>query len=155
MNRHAAPSHLWLMATDSLIFASAASGLPARSSVRFLLRMEGAVVAVVAAAAYAHLGASWWWFAACWLLPDLSILGYLAGPCWGARCYNAIHSYVLPAVLAGSALAFNAHGLLPAALIWTNHIGVDRTLGYGLKYVNGFGWTHLGGVGKVAKPAQE
>ena len=38
--------------------------------------------------------------------------------------------------------------LLPPALIWINHIGVDRLLGYGLKYSDGFGWTHLGRLGK-------
>lgn len=115
-------------------------------------------MAVVSAAAYAHLGTSWWWFAACWILPDLSMLGYLAGACWGARFYNAFHSYILPAVLAGSALVLHAHGLLPAALIWANHIGVDRALGYGLKFATGFGWTHLGRVGnarKTLKPAQQ
>jgi len=34
--------------------------------------------------------------------------------------------------------------LLPYALIWMNHIGVDRLLGYGLKYPAGFKFTHLG-----------
>ena len=76
------------------------------------------------------------------------MLGYLAGSCWGARCYNAIHSYVAPAALGLSALLFHTHGmLLPVALIWANHIGVDRLLGYGLKYAEGFGWTHLGRPG--------
>lgn len=142
------------MADDSLLFESAGAALPARSSVRFLLRTEGAVVAAISAAAYAHLGASWWWFAACWILPDLSLLAYLKGPCWGARGYNAFHSYLLPAVLAGSALLLHAHGLLPAALIWSNHIGVDRALGYGLKDGTGFGSTHLGRVGKAVRTAQ-
>jgi hypothetical protein len=41
-----------------------------------------------------------------------------------------------------------AHGALPVALIWANHIGVDRLLGFGLKYADGFGFTHLGRVGK-------
>jgi hypothetical protein len=34
--------------------------------------------------------------------------------------------------------------LLPYALIWINHIAVDRLLGYGLKYPAGFKFTHLG-----------
>jgi hypothetical protein len=34
------------------------------------------------------------------------------------------------------------------ALIWINHIGVDRLLGYGLKYPAGFGWTHLSKLGR-------
>jgi hypothetical protein len=113
----------------------------------FILRFEGLAVASVSAVLYARTGASWWLFAALWLTPDLSILGYLAGPCWGARTYNAIHAYFTPAILALAALLLHHPGLLPFALIWVNHIGVDRLLGYGLKYPAGFGWTHLGGPG--------
>jgi hypothetical protein len=133
------------MAPESTI-VQPPSPAPARSSsVLTLLRLEGLALAAVSAALYARTGASWWLFAALWLLPDLSMLGYLAGPCWGARCYNAIHSYVAPAALGLSALLLHAHGLLlPIALVWVNHIGVDRLLGYGLKYAEGFGWTHLG-----------
>jgi hypothetical protein len=107
------------------------------------LRLEGLAVAVLGAALYARTGASWWLFAALWLAPDLSFLGYLAGPRLGAHCYNAVHSYVLPAVLAAVALMLPQAALMPFALIWFNHIGVDRLLGYGLKYPTGFGFTHL------------
>ncbi len=105
-------------------------------------------MAAVTAVLYMRTGASWWLFAALWLAPDLSMLGYLAGPCRGARIYNAFHTYVGPAVLALCALLLHAHGALAVALIWANHIGVDRLLGYGLKYADGFGYTHLGRIGK-------
>ena len=117
-------------------------------SVLTLLRLEGLAVATVTAVLYARTGASWWLFAALWLTPDLSMLGYLASSCWGARTYNAVHSYVVPGALAVSALLLQANALLPFALIWANHIGVDRLLGYGLKYSDGFGFTHLGRLGK-------
>jgi hypothetical protein len=113
------------------------------STVRLLLRLEGLAVAAVTVAVYAHLGASWLVFAALWLAPDLSMLGYLAGSCWGARVYNAVHAYVAPAVLALCGLLLHTHLALPIALIWANHIGVDRLGGFGLKYAEGFGWTHL------------
>jgi len=119
-----------------------------RGSVLTLLRLEGLAVAAVTAVLYAKTGASWWLFAALWLTPDLSMLGYLAGSCWGARFYNAVHTYVVPVALALSALLLNTPALLPFALIWANHIGVDRLLGYGLKYSDGFGFTHLGLLGK-------
>jgi hypothetical protein len=119
-----------------------------RGSVLTLLRLEGLAVAAVTAVLYAKTGAGWWLFAALWLTPDLSMLGYLAGPCWGARCYNAVHTYVVPAALAISALLLKTPALLPFTLIWVNHIGVDRLLGYGLKYSDGFGFTHLGLLGK-------
>lgn len=117
-------------------------------SVLTLLRLEGLAVAAVTAVLYARTGASWWLFAALWLVPDLSMLGYLAGSCWGARVYNAVHTYVLPGALALSSLLLQAPILLPLALIWINHIGVDRLMGYGLKYSDGFGVTHLGRLGK-------
>jgi len=121
------------------------------SSVVILLRLEGLAVAAVSALLYARTGAHWWLFAALWLLPDLSMLGYLLSPCIGARIYNAYHNYVPAAVLALCALVLRTHGLLlQIALIWANHIGVDRMLGYGLKYAEGFGWTHLGRLGKNA-----
>ncbi len=116
-------------------------------SVLFLLRAEGLAVAAVSAVLYAHTGASWGLFAALWLVPDLSMLGYLGGSCRGARIYNAVHAYVAPGVLAVSALLLHAHGALPVALIWVNHIGVDRLLGFGLKFADGFRWTHLGRIG--------
>lgn len=39
----------------------------------------------------------------------------------------------------------------PLALIWAGNIGFDRMLGFGLKYPQGFGYTHLGRIGAVAK----
>ncbi len=137
------------MATTS----SSADPLPAPrgSSVLLLLRLEGLVAATATAVLYARMGASWWLFAALWLAPDLSMLGYLGRPCRAARIYNAFHTYLGPGVLGLSAFLLHAHAMLPVALIWANHIGVDRLLGYGLKYGDGFGWTHLGLVGAARR----
>jgi hypothetical protein len=144
-------------ATPSLTSSPAGStgvahaGLPAArgSSIQLLLRLEGLGVVVVTALLYARIGVSWWLFAALWLVPDLSMLGYLAGSCRGARVYNAMHTYVGPAALGVCAYLLHANVVaLAIALIWANHIGVDRLLGYGLKYGDGFGFTHLGRVGK-------
>ncbi|HEY1986180.1 MAG TPA: DUF4260 domain-containing protein [Terracidiphilus sp.] len=129
------------MATTSPT-GSAPALLPA--PIVFLLRCEGLVVSTLSALLYARTGASWWLFAALWLTPDLSMLGYLAGLCRGARIYNAAHTYTLPVTLAVSALALHADALLPFALIWINHIAIDRLMGYGLKFSDGFSSTHLG-----------
>jgi hypothetical protein len=118
--------------------------------VLIFIRLEALAVVAVSAVLYAQTGASWLLFASLWLVPDLSMLGYFAGPCWGARTYNAIHSYVTPATLVLAGLLLHRAQVLPCALIWINHIGVDRLLGYGLKYPAGFGWTHLGRLGKRA-----
>jgi hypothetical protein len=79
------------------------------------------------------------------------MLGYLGRPCRAARIYNAFHSYVVPAVLGAMGLLLHAHGVVPVALIWINHIGVDRLMGYGLKYADGFGYTHLGLIGAARR----
>ena len=120
-----------------------------------LLRLEGLAVAAITVVLYARMGASWWLFAVLWLAPDLSKAGRLGGPCMGARVYNAFHTYVGPAVLALSALALGGHTALLAALAWANHVGVDRLLGYGLKYGDGTGWTHLGRVGRRREAIQQ
>src|SRR5580658_3445908 len=137
------------MATESLTAkpeAAVVSGM-VTAPVRNILRLEGVAAAALSALLYARTGASWWLFGALWLAPDLSMVGYLYRPCWGARIYNAIHSYLAPLTLAVTALLLRSPALLPFALIWINHIGVDRLLGYGLKYPEGFQWTHLGKLG--------
>jgi hypothetical protein len=116
------------------------------------LRLEALAVAALSVVLYARSGASWWLFAALFLVPDLSMLGYLVNSCWGARTYNAVHTYVTPATLALISLVLHQGALLPYALIWMGHIGADRLLGYGLKYPQGFGWTHLGRLGKRPVP---
>ncbi len=109
-----------------------------------LLRLEAFLIAVGACVAYARLGMSWWLFALLILAPDLSMLGYLAGPKAGAALYNFGHWYGVPsACIAWGALGPNPL-VLAIGLIWVARIGFDRALGYGLKYVDGFGFTHLG-----------
>lgn len=112
-------------------------------SSRFLLRLEGLCVLVVALALYASFGHSWWLFGGALLAPDLFMVGYLSGPRLGAFIYNAGHTYVVPLGLGalGSALAWPLVTAL--ALIWIAHIGMDRALGYGLKRPTGFQDTHL------------
>ncbi len=132
------------------VLTSGTNGINAGpNSVQLLLRAEGLAVAALTALLYARTGASWWLFAALWLVPDLSMLGYLSSPCRGARVYNAAHTYFVPGVLAFLALVLRTDALLPFALIWANHIAVDRLLGYGLKYADGFGFTHLGRLGRA------
>ncbi|MDM0115615.1 DUF4260 domain-containing protein [Variovorax sp. J22R133] len=116
---------------------------------RSLLRLEGAVILLAAAVAYTQFGAGWGLFAALFLVPDLALLAYFAGPRQGAATYNAMHSTIGPAAL----IALGAMGDTPLALaiglIWLAHVGLDRALGFGLKYDKGFSYTHLGPVGPV------
>lgn len=116
-------------------------------ALRPILRAEGAAVLVGATAGYAALGGTALPFALAFLLPDLAMLGYLAGPRIGAIAYNAVHTYAAPALLGLCAWLASASWAWPALMIWVAHIGFDRLLGYGLKYPTGFNDTHLGQTG--------
>lgn len=121
---------------------------PVTGGVRLLLRVEGAALFAAATFAFVALGGPWWLYALLFLAPDLSFLGYLGGPRLGAMVYNAAHTTIAPALLAGLTYAIALPiGLLVAA-IWAAHVGFDRLLGYGLKYATGFSDTHLGRIGR-------
>ena len=69
------------------------------------------------------------------LAPDLSMLGYLAGPRVGAIAYNLFHTLI--GRRASSGAWFLAMLTMQVALIWLAHIAIDRALGYGLKLPTG------------------
>lgn len=119
-------------------------------AVRLVLRLEGLAVLIAAAVAYSRFGLGWGTFALYFLAPDVSFLGYLAGPRIGAVSYNAAHSYIGAVACLVAGLVLSAPALLCAGIIWCAHIGFDRALGYGLKYSEGFGFTHLGRIGRFS-----
>jgi len=130
------------LATEKAPTVSAPAG-----AVRRTLQIEGAVLAAAALMTYTHLGASWWLFALLLLAPDLSFAAYLAGPRVGAVAYNLVHSTIGPVLFGTFAYLGGAIPAVAIALIWLFHIGIDRMLGYGLKYGTGFKDTHLGRIG--------
>jgi hypothetical protein len=133
------------MTNDAGSVDGAVTGAP-----RLLLRLEGVALGAAAIALYAWSGSSWLLFVVLLLAPDLSFLGFLAGRRAGAIAYNALHTTVGPFVLGAGGFAFTSPYTGHIALIWLAHIGIDRALGYGLKYSAGFGFTHLGRIGKTA-----
>ncbi len=118
--------------------------------VRTLLRLEGLALFAGMSLLYGLWGGPWWLYAVLFLAPDLSFLAYLAGPKIGAWIYNAAHSEIIPLAMLTTGFGFAPPLLLSVALIWLAHIGADRALGYGLKYRAGFGFTHLGRIGRQA-----
>ena len=122
----------------------------ATGGVRTLLRLEGLTLFAGMTLLYAAWDGSWLVYAILFLAPDLSFAAYLAGPKPGAILYNAAHSYMAPVSLMVAGFALSSPLTLSIAMIWMAHIGIDRALGYGLKYSAGFGFTHLGRIGKDA-----
>lgn len=108
-----------------------------------LERLEGGVLLAAAVLAYYARGGNWLLFAVLLLAPDVSMLGYLAGPRVGATMYNLMHSYVLPGALTLAGVLAENGLLVSLALIWFAHSGMDRLLAYGLKYPDAFKHTRL------------
>jgi Domain of unknown function (DUF4260) len=108
-----------------------------------LLRLEGLALLAAALALYFDAGYGWPLLVVLALAPDLSMLGYLAGPRVGAVTYDAAHTTLAPVALGAAGVLAGADLAVQLALIWLAHIGADRLLGYGLKYPTGFKDTHL------------
>ena len=92
----------------------------------------------------------WSWFFALFLVPDLSMLGYLFGPRVGAATYNTGHLYAWPVGLLAAGLTCHTSWAMTAALSWIAHIAFDNVAGYGLKMPVGFEFTIYGPIGKRA-----
>jgi hypothetical protein len=131
--------------TSGAVAAGAVTG-----GLRTLLRLEGLTLFLGMTLLYAVWGGAWWVYFLLILVPDLSMAAYLTGPKVGAIVYNAAHSYMVPMSLMVTGFGLESPLTLSIAMIWLAHIGIDRALGYGLKYATGFGLTHLGRIGRSA-----
>lgn len=110
---------------------------------RAFLRLEGLIVLGLSLGGYVAVDGPIWLLVVLALAPDLSMVGYLAGPKIGSLSYNVVHTYSLPLVLGAIGVWTGVPVALWVALVWTGHIGADRLFGYGLKYETGFQETHL------------
>ena len=113
------------------------------------LKLEELAMFLLGIYAFSFLNFHWSTFLLLLFLPDLSMLGYLGGNKTGAFLYNLFHhkgAAILVYIL-GIYLAHRNLQLL--GIILFSHSGFDRMLGYGLKYEQGFKFTHLGEIGKM------
>lgn len=110
---------------------------------RTFLRIEGLAALGLALGSYFTLEGPIWLLVMLALAPDLSMLGYLAGPKLGSLSYNIVHTYTLPLALGTFGFWGDVELGFLVALIWIGHIGADRLFGYGLKFESGFKNTHL------------
>ena len=116
---------------------------PTRPDVLF--RLEAFCLVLVCCGAY-HLlyHEHWGRFAYLFLIPDVSLMAYLKGTSgWATNTYNAAHTYAVPLLLGLFAFWHHREFAGEMSLIWAAHIGMDRMLGYGLKYAGSFKITHV------------
>jgi len=112
------------------------------------LRLEGVALVAASIGLYAAAGADWLPFVILLILPDLSIAAYLRGPVVGAIVYNTVHNWALAGALVALGFLLGQSILFDAGAALTAHVGLDRLLGYGLKYPTRFQDTHLGWIGR-------
>lgn len=110
---------------------------------RSLLRLEGLAVVAGALVLYFHEGFGWVLLAALALAPDLSLAAYAGGARLAAPAYDLAHTDVFPIALGVAGVLAGAGLAVQLALIWLAHIGIDRLVGYGLKYPSSFKETHI------------
>lgn len=112
-----------------------------------LLKTEELAEALFALFVFANLPYAWWVLPTAFLLPDLSMAGYLAGPRVGAFCYNFAHHKAMALAVGAAGWWLGLPVLQLAGTVLLFHSAFDRLLGYGLKYTTSFQDTHLGRVG--------
>lgn len=108
-----------------------------------LIRIEGLVVLALGAYVYFSSGYSWVIFLLLLMLPDIFMIGYMVSNKVGAYLYNAAHTFVTPLLLLLAGMTLSLDFLIMISLIWLVHIGMDRMMGYGLKYESNFKDTHI------------
>lgn len=111
---------------------------------RLFLQSEGVVLVVSSLFLFHFTYQNWWWVPALLFVPDIFMVGYIKSTKLGALMYNIGHTYLLPACLALYGMHTHRPLVIGIGLIWLAHIGMDRVLGYGLKYSDDFKHTHLG-----------
>ncbi|MFD2042973.1 DUF4260 domain-containing protein [Ornithinibacillus salinisoli] len=114
--------------------------------VKVFLHIEGLATLLLSIFVYFYFDLNWLLFVLLLFAPDLSMLGYLFNNHLGAILYNIFHTYIVPILLVFIAFLVDHSILMSIGLIWFAHIGMDRMIGYGLKYPTDFKNTHLNRV---------
>lgn len=116
---------------------------------KYLLQAEAAVPFIIAIVLLNTLPVqfAWWAWILLFLVPDISMIGYAINNKAGAFLYNLFHHQLLAVVVWVAGFFLNEPYVQVAGLILLGHSSLDRIMGYGLKTVQGFQYTHLGVVG--------
>lgn len=112
--------------------------------IKKILQLEGLAFLLLALFFYNQLHGNWVLFILLLFTPDISMIGYLKNKKFGAVLYNFIHNYVLSIIIIAIGEIFLQNSFITLlGIILFAHVGLDRLLGYGLKYPTDFKNTHL------------
>ncbi len=110
------------------------------------LRLEYIAIVALSAFLFSFLSYAWWWYAILFLVPDISMLGYMIDTRVGAWTYNLFHSLASGIIVYLVGAYLNVPFVELAGVVLIGHAGFDRLLGYGLKFQDSFKHTHLGNL---------
>jgi hypothetical protein len=108
-----------------------------------LIRLEEFSIFLLSLFLFSQLSYQWWLFPLLFLLPDLSMAGYMKSPKIGAVLYNIIHHRALSLSILGAGYYLSNELIMLVAIILFAHSTLDRVFDYGLKYSDNFQHTHL------------
>lgn len=112
---------------------------------KILMFEEAAMFAFCLAALYVQpLSFSWWLWPLLFLLPDVSMIGYVINAATGALTYNVLHHKGTAVVILLAGYYIGHPYLILCGWILLGHSSMDRVFGYGLKHTDHFKHTHLG-----------
>ncbi len=108
-----------------------------------LIQVEELTVFLGCIYLFSRLNVNWWWFPVLLLVPDLSMIGYLINPAVGAILYNIVHFKGTGVAIGLLGLAQGNRRLMLVGIMLFAHASMDRAIGTGLKYFDGFWHTSL------------
>ncbi len=111
--------------------------------VKKLLKFEGLFIFLSALYLYNFLHFNWFLFIILLLIPDISMIGYLKDKRLGAITYNLIHNFALGILIFFAGLLLKNDIFLALGIILIAHVGMDRFMGFGLKYKTDFKDIHM------------
>jgi len=111
--------------------------------VKTILRLENLGILLTSLYFYQQLHGNWLLFILILLSLDVSMIGYLKNKKIGSLLYNLVHNYLLALLLIAIGIYLQRQEVTALGLIVSAHVGIDRFVGYGLKYPTSFKETHL------------
>lgn len=111
--------------------------------VKTILRLENLGILLASLYFYQRINGNWLLFILILLSLDASMIGYLKNRKIGSLLYNLVHNYLLALLLIAIGVYLQRTEITALGLIISSHVGMDRFVGYGLKYPSHFKDTHL------------
>ena len=116
-----------------------------------IVRLEEFGIFLFSIYLFSTLNYQWWLFPLLLLVPDISMVGYLKDTKFGAFVYNFFHFRAFALILYVLGIYLSVPLVSLIGVILFAHSSLDRAFGYGLKFRDSFGHTHLGMIGKESQ----